>query len=294
LPLAAAAALALWIAVDREALPPPEAQPVEPAPSSAMAQPPASPATPSPAVEAPRSTSSASADANAERDVRAEHRARVKAPDARAGEQARLELQDTRAPAVPPAQAATPPPAETVVVPSATESLPAAPQAAPTVATEAAKQIPTAPQAATAQIPGGGLAETAAQDPAAARGVVARRFRSHVTWVEVPSPEPLIRWRFTPGGDVERSADAGLTWTREQIGGTRVQLIAGAAPSSSVCWLAGRDGVVLRFTSAEGWQRVPLPVRANVISIVASDAQHAIVRVQDGQLRTTDGGQTWR
>lgn len=294
LPLAAAAALALWIAVDREALPPPEAKPAEPAPSSAMAQPPVSPATPSPAVEAPRSTSSASADANAERDARAEKRTPVKAPDAPAGEQARLEVQDTRAAAAPPAQTAAPPPAETVVAPTATESLPVGPQAAPQVATEAAKQIPTAPQAATQQVPGGGLAETVAQDSAAARGVVARRFRSDVTWVEVPSPEPLIRWRFTPGGDVERSADAGLTWMREQIGGARVPLIAGAAPSSSVCWLTGRDGVVLRFTSAEGWQRVPLPVRAHVISIVASDAQNAIVRVQDAQFRTTDGGKTWR
>ena len=147
----------------------------------------------------------------------------------------------------------------------------------------------------TQQIPGGGLAErVTVQSESASRTAADQRRQTPGTWVDVHSADPLVRWRFTRGGDVERSADGGVTWTREPIPGPRVRLIVGIAPSASVCWLAGAGGVVLRFTAEQGWRRVPLPVRGDADWMDASDAQNAWVRVQGRRFTTTDGGRTWR
>jgi hypothetical protein len=160
--------------------------------------------------------------------------------------------------------------------------------------TQTAKERSAPAQPATEQIPGGGLAETVAVDSTTARGVIARRQAPQAPWVDVTSPDPLARWRFTRRGDVERSMDGGLSWTRERIPGARADLLAGAAPSSSVCWFGGRDGLVLRFTTSDGWQRVPLPVGAHVLTIEATDAQSATVHVSGGRFTTKDGGKTWQ
>jgi photosystem II stability/assembly factor-like uncharacterized protein len=113
--------------------------------------------------------------------------------------------------------------------------------------------------------------------------------------MDVPSPDPLVRWRFSVRGDVERSVDGGLTWTHESVGGSRADLLTGVAPSSSVCWLAGQRGVVLRFTTADGWLRVSLPKSTPVVSIIATDALNATVQLAGGgTLTTTDGGKTWQ
>jgi Putative zinc-finger len=111
---------------------------------------------------------------------------------------------------------------------------------------------------------------------------------------EVPSTDPLVRWRVGPGVVVQYSADGGSTWTPQETGAS-TPLTGGSSPSPLVCWLVGRAGAVLR--SVDGgrqWQRVAFPEAADLIAVRASSALAATVDLADGRrVGTTDGGQTW-
>lgn len=146
--------------------------------------------------------------------------------------------------------------------------------------------------------PSGGLAETVTvqsktdRDAAAAASEF-RTTASNTRWTHVAVPNSPVRWRFSAAGGVERSNDGGATWTPEQIAASGA-LTTGSAPAASVCWLAGRGGIVLRFTTQLGWQRFTLPGSPDVAVINAKDEQRADVMLSDGsRLRTTDGGRTW-
>jgi hypothetical protein len=235
-------------------------------------------ATPSPAIEAP-----AAADAQAnvsapERDVRKDARARVRGGTGQAAKEdaladatpERREQVTTTAEKLSGAAAAAapPPPAE---------PLPAAPPAA-----ESAAQPRLTRQKAAADSAAAGVAETLVQ-----------RALPAPTWTEVASPDPLVRWRFSPRGDVQRSTDGGETWAQATTA-DNTRIVAGSAPSSSVCWLAGRGGAVLRFTTARGWQRLTVPDAPDLSGIDAKDANTATVTLANGRrLTTTDGGVSW-
>ena len=292
LPLSAAAALALWIAVDRSPSAPQRTVSNEQAAANISAQA-RTPPKDAPETEARPAASPADAYGAVppERDE----------PTARRDRRASADAAAANAPAAAPAptlkdaQAIAGAPFPTV--PAPTPPAAAAPVAPPPViAREAAKEFQPPAQAAGQQIPGGALAETVVTESAReTRALESRRQPAASPWVEVPSPDPLVRWRFTFRGDVERSNDAGLTWTREPLAGARADLLSGVGPTSALWWLAGRGGGVLRFTSADGWQRVSLPDRAHIVSITASDAQNATVRLAGGRtLSTTDGGKAWR
>ncbi|HYN07546.1 MAG TPA: YCF48-related protein [Vicinamibacterales bacterium] len=113
------------------------------------------------------------------------------------------------------------------------------------------------------------------------------------TVLENRSPAPTVRWRVT-GARVERSVDAGSTWSDVPTG-VAVAITAGAAPTSSICWLAGRGGMVLLTADGGGtWQRVPLTEATDLSAIRATDARNATVTTADGrEYATTDGGRTW-
>ena len=94
------------------------------------------------------------------------------------------------------------------------------------------------------------------------------------TVIEVVSPDGSRRWRF---------ADY------------RESLTTGAAVSSSICWLAGREGVVMLTTDGSTFERVDLPARVDIVSIAATDARAATVTTVDGRtFRTDDSGRNWR
>jgi hypothetical protein len=100
-------------------------------------------------------------------------------------------------------------------------------------------------------------------------------------------------WR--PGGKwIERSADGGRVWVRDEVADA-ANIVAGAAPSASVCWMVGREGLVLRYEEGPGWTRVISPASVDLVQITARDAGHAIVTAADGRrFETSDGGRTWR
>jgi len=111
---------------------------------------------------------------------------------------------------------------------------------------------------------------------------------------EIVSPDASVRWRLA-GPSLERSTNAGRTWVG-QATGTEAPLLAGAAPSSNVCWIVGRRGTVLLTTDAGGtWRRVEFPdLQADLVSVTARDARSATVTSADGRTyRTEDGGLTW-
>jgi hypothetical protein len=304
-PLTAAAAVALWFAVDRNVAESPASESVLSAPSpSAVSQgpsgtpielaPPSSAATESASA---RSTPAAPIDAARSADAatpqaRAERGARKEAP-------ARSPLQDLAARKDVPSQ---PVPYETG------QRAATVPPATPLPATEADRQpeVKALPPSAAASPPPPSLAETVGVPQAQQAGADARSagpsqagLRQQVVqrrariWTDVPSPDPLVKWRFAAGA-VQRSTDGGVTWTHESVG-TPASIVAGAAPSSSACWLIGRAGLVLRFTTARGWQRLTIPNAPDLVAVEAKDADNATVTLANGQrLTTVDRGATWR
>ena len=112
--------------------------------------------------------------------------------------------------------------------------------------------------------------------------------------IEVPSlADPLVHWRLGAGGAIDRSRDGGASW-QVQDSGTTVDLLAGSAPSITVCWAAGRDGVIIRTTDGSTWTRVDSPTADDVIGVDASDARVAVVTTRTGErIRTENAGRTW-
>ncbi len=103
-----------------------------------------------------------------------------------------------------------------------------------------------------------------------------------------------VVWRLGPAGSIERSTDGGATWQR-QASGVSADLLAGSAPSPTVCWAVGRGGIVLRTTDGNSWSQLGSPTAQDLTAIVAVDADQATVTTADGKrYATTDGGRTWR
>ncbi|MEO8680938.1 MAG: YCF48-related protein [Vicinamibacterales bacterium] len=110
---------------------------------------------------------------------------------------------------------------------------------------------------------------------------------------EIASPNPRTRWRLRGGGNVEYTPDGGQTWEATPTGVTE-QLTAGSSPTADVCWMVGKDGVVLLTTDGRHWQRLAFPETIDLAAVLASDSRSALVTAADGMLfRTNDGGASW-
>ena len=155
-------------------------------------------------------------------------------------------------------------------------------------------------------IPATGATTTGATTKPAAAGGVARdgafaelgdtalRFRANAGNFEVATPETSVRWRVITGRTVQRSSDAGATWTDQYTAESGVTLTAGAAPSSTVCWLVGRSGAIVLTTDGKAWQRVKFPEPVDFTAVSSPDARTATVTTADGRtFGTTDGGRNW-
>jgi hypothetical protein len=115
-----------------------------------------------------------------------------------------------------------------------------------------------------------------------------------ITPSDIVSPDPAIRWRLA-GSAVQHSSDGGSTWEAVSIG-FPAELTAGVAPASNVCWLVGRNGVVLLTIDGRTWRRVSFPEAADLVGIRTVDAggRVATVTTADGRtFVTTDAGGTW-
>ena len=136
----------------------------------------------------------------------------------------------------------------------------------------------------------------AAAAPLAERASVARSALSTANAVapDIVSPDPAIRWRIL-GAAVQHSSNGGSTWEAAPVG-IAAELTAGIAPAATVCWLVGRNGMVLLTTDGRTWRRVPFPEMTDLSAVRTVDAggRMASVSTTDGRtFVTTDAGATW-
>lgn len=158
--------------------------------------------------------------------------------------------------------------------------------------TTASASVDQAPSAQTAARAAASPAPVVAPDATRARSASAFAEATAGSGVLVLSPDPAVRWRLA-GSRVEHSTNGGSTWDMV-VAGTPAELTAGVAPSASVCWLVGRDGVVLLATDGRSFSRIPFPERTDLSAVRAADAQNASVTTTDGRVfNTTDAGATW-
>ncbi|MGE0461484.1 MAG: zf-HC2 domain-containing protein [Vicinamibacterales bacterium] len=190
---------------------------------------------------------------------------------------------------LPPARAETeaktvrPVPADAPAPLAETDSIERERRSAEAAAERPSPAAPAPPPAAQAQ------AAPAAGAPAGTR----EGFAGNTLSQGIVSSDPAVRWRLAGPGVVERSTDAGSSWTRLETG-VAATFTAGSAPSGSVCWLVGPGGVVLVTTDARTWRRVTSPAALDLAAVDATDATSATVRTANGRaFRTTDGGGTW-
>jgi hypothetical protein len=180
----------------------------------------------------------------------------------------RLQLRDAAVPKEEKAVAQTPPP------PTAPMRPPAAPAA---VALEAPAAAPTRTE----------------DFAAGARMAELSKTAKVASPIEIATLDPSLGWRVA-GDRIERSTDGGKTWTlvRRAPDG----IVAGSAPSNTVCWFVGRAGrVLLTVNAGADFADVSLPESLDLASVAAIDARTAMVySVVGRRFRTEDGGRTWR
>jgi hypothetical protein len=110
----------------------------------------------------------------------------------------------------------------------------------------------------------------------------------------IASARGWVMWRVGTQGSIERSLNAGRTW-QAQASDVDADLVAGSAPSDTVCWVVGRAGTILRTTDGEHWKKIPSPAMLDWTSVKAQDALRAEVSAGRKQIYfTTDGGETWQ
>ena len=118
--------------------------------------------------------------------------------------------------------------------------------------------------------------------------------------VPMNAPSGKILWRAGKGGDIQRSTDAGRTWT-SQASPLHEDWLAGAAVSDSICWIVGRNGAIARTTDGRHWKKIGPPPGArdssgrlpDWSSITAVDAKSATITADERHFTTHDAGKTW-
>ncbi len=155
-----------------------------------------------------------------------------------------------------------------------------------------AQDAASAPAAAAPSAPPSEAARAAGSANAADQNSP-RRNAAEVSGIATVSPDPSVRWRIA-GSVVEHSTNGGASWEAVPTGIAAV-LTAGAAPTTTVCWVVGRGGVVLLSTDGRSWRRVAFPEITDLSAVEATDARTASVSTADGRIfSTSDGGATWQ
>lgn len=84
-----------------------------------------------------------------------------------------------------------------------------------------------------------------------------------------------------------------MSW-QLQGSGVRADLLAGEAPSNTVCWVVGRRGTILLTTDGKRWRQIKSPTSADIVGVRALSADVADIVAADGShLSTIDRGGYW-
>jgi hypothetical protein len=127
------------------------------------------------------------------------------------------------------------------------------------------------------------------------------RAKSQIAGFVAANSDSQIVWSFGGGGRIARSSDGGRTWA-QQMSPVQTELLAGSAPSETVCWLVGRGGAIVRTTDGVKWEVVASPAEAEQDGqapdwtfVEARDALYVVIRTENGRrFFTSDGGKTWQ
>ena len=112
--------------------------------------------------------------------------------------------------------------------------------------------------------------------------------------VVIKSADHAAIWMAGRNGTISRYNFAASGWD-PQASGVTVDLVAGSAPSSSICWIVGRAGTILRTLDGYRWTKVSAPVSDDLVTVVATSAADATITDAAGvRFATADGGLTWR
>ncbi len=107
--------------------------------------------------------------------------------------------------------------------------------------------------------------------------------------VGVVDAKTLVRWSGSNGG-VERSVDAGATWTKvsdESPAGHVMAVFKG------VCYWVGQKGLLASKDNGATWAPQGGPVQAAWGPFFGKNEKHIVVAGKGGVQETTDGGETW-
>lgn len=109
----------------------------------------------------------------------------------------------------------------------------------------------------------------------------------------VRTPDPKVLWQIPEQG-VLKSEDGAATWRQANLPVANAHVVSIAAPSAQVCWLVGRDSLILLTTDGTHWQTIAPPARADFVQVVAEGASSATVATAEGlRFQTTDTGKHW-
>jgi hypothetical protein len=110
----------------------------------------------------------------------------------------------------------------------------------------------------------------------------------------ISPPDRSVIWSVGKNGMILR-LDPPDGRRHPQQSGVSIDLVAGAAASSSVCWVVGNGGTILRTTDGEHWAAVASPTTENLVAVSSVSAGDATVTTASSKsFVTSDGGVTWR
>jgi hypothetical protein len=108
----------------------------------------------------------------------------------------------------------------------------------------------------------------------------------------VRAPDGIARWHVRSGDQIDYTPD-GVNFYGSTTG-VAAPLTSGSAPTTSVCWMVGRAGTVIRTTDGTHWTKLASPTPSDLTRITAENADVATVYASDGRAwATADGGRTW-
>ena len=108
------------------------------------------------------------------------------------------------------------------------------------------------------------------------------------------APDASVQWRVISQRIIQQSIDKGATWATQYTVDGKPAVFAGSAPSSTVAWIVGRLGIVLKTDDGRTWYTVTFPENVDLVGVAAVDRDTAIVTAADRRVfSTSNGGRSW-
>jgi hypothetical protein len=109
----------------------------------------------------------------------------------------------------------------------------------------------------------------------------------------VRTSDPKVLWQIPEQG-LLKSEDGGATWRPVDLPVANARVIGTAAASAQVCWVVGRDSLILLTADGTHWHTVAPPVQSDFAQVFAQNASSATVTTADGlRFQTSDAGKHW-